>query len=370
MDNPKYINELQALRGIAAFAVMIGHCLIYYDIPPLLASIALFFNGRSAVVVFFVLSGYVLTRSWRETAFDRTNIVRFYLQRAFRIYPAIWAASALGLIYLFFLHWQIPVPGTSDFFKDRFHADRFNTFFILISIAGVGSFILPQLWSICIEIIASIALPGIAFAVMHRPRVACGIFLIFLTASFTYGEQSYYQILLYFMDFLVGAFIAMPGDGIYRAAAAVPARPVFWTSLLGLALTQYLPLDYFSPIAHLAETTLAAVAIGILVAAKTRISVMRSKPLLFLGDISYSIYLLHFVVLCVLAKALALMEAKLGFASSTASSSILVTMVTVAVTVPLAWLSYNYVERPGIRAGKFAILWLQSNDVLFPRTAP
>ncbi len=87
------------------------------------------------------------------------------------------------------------------------------------------------------------------------------------------------------MDFLVGAFIAMPGGFIYRVAAAVPARAVFWTSLLGLSLTQYLPLDYFSPFAHLAETILAAVAVGILVAAKTRIPVMRSKALLFLGDI-------------------------------------------------------------------------------------
>ncbi len=176
MDNePKHIGELQALRGIAAFAVMIGHCLIYYDIPPLFSSIALFFNGRSAVVVFFVLSGYVLTRSWRDTPFNRANILRFYMQRAFRIYPAVWAASAFGLLYLVFLHWQIPVADTSAFFKDRFRADRFNMLFIVLSFAGIGSFILPQLWSICIEIIASFALPGIAFMVMHRSRIACGV---------------------------------------------------------------------------------------------------------------------------------------------------------------------------------------------------
>jgi peptidoglycan/LPS O-acetylase OafA/YrhL len=369
VTNSKYIDELQALRGIAAFAVMIGHCLIYYQNPPWLANIAALFNGRSAVVVFFVLSGYVLTRSWQGSVFDRTSIVRFYLQRAFRIYPAIWVASVPGLIYLCLLHWRIPVSGTSAFFDDRFHASRFNTFFIVASLAGAGSFILPQLWSVCIEIIASVAIPGIAFTVMHRRGLAFGILTVSLIISFAFGNYTYYHISLYFVDFVVGAFIAMPGNLIYRVSAVLPARAIFSVSLLGLVLSQYIPLDYYSPTVHLCETLLAAVGICILVAAKTRISVMKSGPLLFLGDISYSIYLLHFVILCMLAKALAVAESSLGFVLSGASSSISVTVGTVAVTVPLAWLSYRWVERPGIRIGKIVIGWLQSNHVLLLRAA-
>ena len=100
-----HIVELQSLRGIAASIVMVGHALIYYDNPSWFYAFALAFNGRSAVVVFFVLSGYVLTRSLWNARFDKVTVVRFYIQRFFRIYPAIWIASTLGLVYLFALHW-------------------------------------------------------------------------------------------------------------------------------------------------------------------------------------------------------------------------------------------------------------------------
>ena len=59
------IIELQSLRGIAALTVAIGHALTYYYATSSYGSMVL--NGRGAVVVFFVLSGYVLTRSLRPT---------------------------------------------------------------------------------------------------------------------------------------------------------------------------------------------------------------------------------------------------------------------------------------------------------------
>ena len=61
-DQQGHIVELQSLRGIAACAVMIGHALVYYETPDWFRDIALLANGRAAVVIFFVLSGYVLTR--------------------------------------------------------------------------------------------------------------------------------------------------------------------------------------------------------------------------------------------------------------------------------------------------------------------
>lgn len=74
------IIELQSLRGIAALTVAMGHALTYYYATSSYGSMVL--NGRGAVVVFFVLSGYVLTRSLRSTHFDRHSVLYFYGQRA------------------------------------------------------------------------------------------------------------------------------------------------------------------------------------------------------------------------------------------------------------------------------------------------
>ena len=86
-DRSGHIVELQSLRGIAATAVLFGHVIGYYTIPDWLVILGKFSNGRAAVVVFFVLSGYVLTRSLRSSNFDLGAVTRFYVQRWFRIYP-------------------------------------------------------------------------------------------------------------------------------------------------------------------------------------------------------------------------------------------------------------------------------------------
>src|SRR5262245_42816924 len=112
---------------------MVGHALIYYDTAAWFHQLSLLANGRGAVVIFFVLSGYVLTRSLRSSLFDRDSVLRFYVQRFFRIYPAIWVASSLGLFYIFFLHWQIPIEHPGPLISGQFREDRFDALHIVAS---------------------------------------------------------------------------------------------------------------------------------------------------------------------------------------------------------------------------------------------
>ena len=111
------------------------------------------------MVVFFVLSGYVLTRGLQRTSFDQDAILRFYLQRLFRIYPALWTASGLGLVYIFALHWQILVPHEGAMIRSEFRADRFDALHIIASLAGMTTFILPQLWTIFVELMGRLLCP-------------------------------------------------------------------------------------------------------------------------------------------------------------------------------------------------------------------
>jgi peptidoglycan/LPS O-acetylase OafA/YrhL len=345
-----HIVELQSLRGIAASIVMVGHALIYYDNPSWFYAFALAFNGRSAVVVFFVLSGYVLTRSLWNARFDKVTVVRFYIQRFFRIYPAIWIASTLGLVYLFALHWQIPVVRTGALIRSQFRPDRFDTLHIVASFAGMTTFILPQLWTILVEIIASIALPGIAYISLCRPKLFPGMMAVGLLMSFSI-PNSYYHVTMYLMDFVVGAALAMPGLAT-RLFHNVPARLVVLLILVALASTQYLPTPYWSPYVHVIETALAASVIGILIGARERVTLLKSRLLLFLGDTSYSIYLLHYVVICTVAKGLSVVQLDAHTSVNVIALSVLLSSAACAVTIALAWLSFTYVEKPGIEFGK------------------
>jgi peptidoglycan/LPS O-acetylase OafA/YrhL len=107
-------------------------------------------------------------------------------------------------------------------------------------------------------------------------------------------------------------------------------------------------LPYHNPFLHLAETILATCIIGTLIGAKQRVPILRSRFLLLIGDTSYSIYLFHYVVLCILAKMFAVIHLDLDLVPL----SLLLASMTCLITVPLAWASYTYIEKPGIALGK------------------
>ena len=351
------ITELQSLRGIAAVTVMISHCLVGYGPSPLLTRISGVFNGRAAVVIFFVLSGYVLTRSLQRSRFNRSSVLRFYARRIFRLYPAIWVASALGLAYLFALHWQIPPDRPGPVIQHSFRLDRFDTLHIVASFAGMTTFIIPQLWTIFVEIVSSIAIPGIAFAALYHRHWFVWLLGLALLVSFLV-PNTYYHVTLYLVDFVVGVGLAVFGlvVGLFRNA---PARSLVCIGLIALACMQFLPLDYWSPLANLLEMAVAASIIGTLVGASERVYLLRSRFLRFLGDISYSIYLLHFLVLCTVIKALTLLQQALGVCPDIYVLTIALACVTCAVTILLSWLTYVYVEEPGIELGKRVLRFIE-----------
>jgi peptidoglycan/LPS O-acetylase OafA/YrhL len=360
-DRSGQITELQSLRGLAAAVVAIGHALTFYYMGNGSGYGSLVLNGRAAVVVFFVLSGYVLTRSLRHSSFDRQALVYFYGQRFFRIFPAIWCASLLGLWYLADLHWRIPL--TDGSFGAAFRLDRFNAIWIVGSFTGMISYILPQLWSIHVEILASILMPAIAYLALRHHRYLWILLLFAVAVSYRFGEVTPYHSALFLMDFVIGAMLA---SGIVTPWLQRLSHPrlLITLSLIGMAFTRFLPFAYWSPTAHLLETCLAVLAIGLL--ATTPVKLMNAAPLLFIGEISYSIYLLHFVVLCTVAKGFALIERHAHLALGQVPLSILLALAASICIVPLAWASYFYVEKPGIRFGRMILTrWHTS---LPPRT--
>ena len=219
------------------------------------------------------------------------------------------------------------------------------------------TFIVPQLWTIFIEIVVSIAIPGIAVAAHHRRQWFACLLDSALLVSFV-APNTYYHITMYLVDFIVGAALAIPGlaASLFRNA---PARPLVGVGLMTLACTQFLPLDYWSPAVNLLEMTVATLIVGTLIGAAGTVYLLRSRFLLFLGDISYSIYLLHFVVLCTVVKVFTLLQAAMGASVDTIILAVSVASVTCIVTTLLAWLTFVYVEKPGIELGRRVCFSLQ-----------
>src|SRR5688572_28314274 len=101
MANERFIPSLESVRGIAALSVCLFHAadvrfqdgvvLAKYTIPGILL------NGHGAVILFFVLSGYVLRSSLeRKTQSSTLELaVEYLIARIFRLFPVIIVTVAV-----------------------------------------------------------------------------------------------------------------------------------------------------------------------------------------------------------------------------------------------------------------------------------
>ena len=337
-----FIVELQSVRGIAALVVVLSHTLNFFQWPGgWIAPV----NGHAGVVIFFVLSGFVLSRSLSAIS-SVADTIRWYARRLFRIYPAIWAASLLAVAYLALLHWQIPIADESDWMKGRYRADRWDVLHVVASFAGALAFLLPQLWTITVELIGSFFMPAFK-RVMDRGRAPMLILLVVLLAvSFFLGERSYYGVAAYMLDFAIG-----------MALAEIPAARVqFLTPFkgpLGLAGIAMLLLSRWgfegsvhAFVPHMIELVGAVLVVVLVVNCRLGGRTLQWSPVIWLGNISYSVYLVHFPLMSILSKAVG--QVPVG----APEKNVLLTIATIAVTLPLSHLLFKFVEQPGNDIGK------------------
>jgi len=346
------VPELQSIRGIAALLVLLGHCCSYYATPDWFHTAEIgAANGEASVVIFFVLSGYVLMNMLARGEISAGSTMEYFVRRGFRIYPALWAASLFALAYVLFLHWQIPVPGTSFWFANVcFKRAHFTAIGIIASFAGALAFLIPPVWSIFVELMGSALLPVLNLCA-KRGGVLFGVVGLALFAiSFWVGPATYYSVGTYLLDFWLGAalFLVVMRDNKLLTPAPVVRIVATAVALLVIVCGQYLGQSGSDPGVTLAYALAAMVLITGCVKAWSGFGVLKRTWLVTLGDWSYSLYLLHFTVMCCTAKVMQLAGAS---ALDSVWRSLLLGLLTLLITIPLSALSYRFVELQGIALG-------------------
>jgi peptidoglycan/LPS O-acetylase OafA/YrhL len=107
-DDRKFFGNLESIRGLAALSVVVVHCIVAFALVDqnagavrLILDIA---NGRNAVVLFFVLSGFVLSESLAHSSKSSRPILVFVSKRLFRMLPLAYVGLILSAFYLNFLY--------------------------------------------------------------------------------------------------------------------------------------------------------------------------------------------------------------------------------------------------------------------------
>jgi len=337
--------ELDGVRAIAALLVLVFHAVGFWArgsgedawIRPWVGRLDV------GVAVFFLLSGYLLYGLFLG---GRIRISAYALRRAVRIVPAYWVALTVAAIVLPLHEVWRNVPLFYGF------AQVYDN-----STAGQG---LGQAWTLCVEVLFYAFLPLWALLLV-KTRSLWPLVALFCASI------AYKVLILRTFEGPVGplepALIALPafldwfalgmGVALLEVRGVRFSRPWAWalaaTALYvaSCVLLWNARLDAYTHTQWLIRHfSYAAIALCVLAAGVAGWRALRWPPLVWLGVISYGIYLYHLVVLALLSRwGLIAWERYVH-------PYVLWTTFALAGSVLLAALSWRLVERPLSRAAR------------------
>ncbi len=302
MNSVKQFDYLTSLRGIAALWVVFYHIsqyLIYYTPDWLMAIII---KGHLAVDFFFVLSGFILTLNYHHIFSDFSfSLYRtFLIKRIARIYP----------LHLLVLIGYLLIP-LSYFLTDRVipEGEKYSLVNYLMQLGLVNnwgvsdklSWNIPA-WSISTEWAAYICFP-IIIALLNRVKtnyipfllmtINGVVFFIFLL----YGYDSLGQdiqglgLIRCLLEFFMGAMICK-----YTQTYSYSNRASYLFLILSFLSILLIVFNIISEIVF-GSIVMALSLIAFVNLNESAVATwLRVKPLMLLGEISYSIYLTHFFI--------------------------------------------------------------------------
>jgi peptidoglycan/LPS O-acetylase OafA/YrhL len=349
------LGELDSLRGIASVIVLLHHNFLSAGLltgrfrEVLVASpLRAIDNGRPAVLFFFVLSGFVLTRALRATGAVLTarDYALWVLQRTARLcLPATAALAVSAMFYALISRgvwpgeakWLAVTVWTRPPTPSSFMAQA-----LLLALDG-GYYLDNVLWSLVHEWRISLVLPVVATAAAFRGKNGARLLVLLGIAfgsvfggpwggSFGLGPTfaiSLRATLYFLLPFLIGAALEsgdiaeVRGDRWQVAAGAI--------AVLGLGRVDN---DY---------STFVASALLIWLALQPGLiqRVLRQRAFVWLGTISFSLYLIHEPVLALLFN---------GLHDRLPPAAICALSLTAAL--PAAYVFYLLVERPTHRLAR------------------
>ena len=364
-----FIKQLESLRGIAALMVALSHCLIVFavDQNPMIWTTSLWetqgtqgfltrlllipCNGGAAVTVFFVLSGYVLGLSLDRKPRQSMTYLAFYVKRVLRIYPAYLVCLTLIILSIMGFHAYQRFPNTSLWFQE-WYQQNINWNNALANYALLETNLNQIAWTLKVELVMSFGFP--LFYLLSRKRAEKGNYVILLVLMALACILPGIIYLLYGFVFYLGLMLPTLIEKLKQSVTPPARNTLFLVSVIALlsARSLFAPQERFFTV--LLEALAAAVIIAILAEGTVKVwgSRVLELPLVHkLGQISYSFYIYHFIIMYWLAWGLLHLVSAETTANYPLPLSLLLAVVSVPLTFVVAQLSYQAVERPMIGWG-------------------
>ena len=292
MERLGYRAELDGIRALSVIAIMSFH-----DAIPVLK------GGTEILSWFFVLSGFLITTLLLEERekYATIDLGRFYLRRILRLFPSLY----LMLFTFLVLSWTVVTIDKREFISAGLY---FSNLHAIVFGSSSPQIFMEHTWSLAMEEHFYLAWP-IVIMLLRRKRDAllfCYIAMaISLAVTFMHAAniwRSPYEILPIFglEGFAMGGILAYQLRNP-KLARLIDHRWVLSACLaLGLAnLMLIVDKDrIFTPFRHVVGNTIIAIILYHVVMHRDLFigKVLRNKQLVYVGLLSYALYLWHFPV--------------------------------------------------------------------------
>lgn len=323
MAKDDFIPRLEALRGCAAIAVVGFHAYAMRN--------ETFVTGMAPVVMFFVLSGFVLARSLERDPNPR----RYLRNRIFRLLPA--SAASVLLFTVLYKNFGFYVGFEPSF-------DWVN---VLLNALMIRSDINGVMWSLTIECLATpLILASFLTYKSYGPRPLVALCAILFAIS-SWGPYVHllggYTNLAPLYAFVVGVLLHFAPRPKQALQFLVVGSFVSLVMFLACGLRKQTALTILGEV-----ISSAAIIYLVAISDGTKFfAVLDTAPTRLVGRISYSFYLLHMI--------------GLSLAGTLFNNSLLLFFAALVLTIPMASVSWLLVERPFIALGKKRSSYLTSD---------
>ncbi|WP_157497991.1 acyltransferase family protein [Gilvimarinus chinensis] len=351
--------RLHGMRALAAIGVLLFHWAQLYPVQTTLHPgsndfgfrwhLSFFIGfGWMGVTLFFVLSGYLLTSILKSRPVTGRATLYFWRRRILRIYPAVWLQVAI------FAALGASIDGLPSM---QWDTKSISNAFLFINLPPLMvSPINLVWWTLPIELSFYLLLPVLVLASRRLPWPIITLACIAITVCWRWAtiavinDPPFYKHLNVLdsfpgilTPFILGFAIAhLPTPRLRWHYAALTASLIA-AYLLLLAINFNLSSYWQGGLMLILWPSLLAVTIAGAVwacsAALPGFTWLGSKPLVWLGNLSFGIYLWHYPCFTVV-------KTSWPHLANNFSGSIISLIITCVVTLILAAFSYYFIEKP------------------------
>ncbi|MGK9172043.1 acyltransferase [Yokenella regensburgei] len=340
------------LRGFAAISVIIVHLIAQsgIDYGPVISHIGSKFTA--SVTLFFAISAFSIAYTYNDEFINKADFKAFFIKRFFRLAPLFYIAMLIEGIIIWYVFHHLP---------SAFELLMSGTFlFNLVPKMQEG--IVWAGWSLSIEWIFYLLYPVIFVMCNHKKLIAILWALsIFVSSSIAQApgateSEVYMNILNHMVFFISGIAVYLWLPELHKLKAMLGSKATTVSGLMLLALFAFL-IYYFSlsgyPLNLYACYSL--VWIGMISASIVGMpSFLNTTFTRFLGKASYSIYLMHGIVLYLL-EAVGLYKWINVFEVSQVVKFLIAAVITASLTTLISNFTYHLIEMPGMKLGRWII---------------